>query len=115
MVLEKTLESPLECKDIKLVNLKGNQHWIFIGRTEAEAVAPIIWPPDAKSWLIGKDPVADKDWRQEEKGTTEDEMLDGITNSMEMSLNKLREIVKKGDVWHAAVHRVTKSQAWLSN
>ena len=75
VVLEKTLEGPLDCKEIKPVNSKGNQSWIFIGRTDAEAKAPILWPPDAKSWLIGKDPDAGKDWRQEEKGTTEDEVV----------------------------------------
>ena len=74
VVLEKILESPLDCKEIKPVNPKGNQPWIFIGRTDAEAEAPIIWPPDAKSWLIWKDCDAGKDRRQEEKGTTEDEM-----------------------------------------
>ena len=73
VVLEKTLESPFDCKEIKPVNPKGNQSWIFVGRTDAEA--PILWPPDVKSWLIGKDPDAGKDWRQEEKGTTEDEMV----------------------------------------
>ena len=75
VVLEKTLESPLDCKEMKLVNPKGNQPWIFIGRTDAEAKAPILWPPDVKNWLIRKDPDAGKDWRQEEKGTTEDEMV----------------------------------------
>ena len=75
LVLEKTLASPLEYTKIKLVHPKGNQSWIFIGRTDAEAETPILWPPDAKSWLIGKDPAAGKDWRQEKKGTTEDEMV----------------------------------------
>ena len=75
MVLEKTLESPLNCKEIQPVNLKGNQSWIFIGRTDAETEIPILWPPDTKSWLIGKDPDAGKDWGQEEKGVTEDEMV----------------------------------------
>ena len=75
VVLEKTRESPLECKEIKPVNLKGNQPWIFIGRIDAEAETPILWPPDAKSRLIGKEPDAGKDWRWEEKGTTEDEMV----------------------------------------
>ena len=88
LVLEKTLESPLDCKEIQPVNLKGNQSWIFIGRTDIEAKTPIFWPPDAKNWLIWKDPDAGKDWRQEEKGTTEDEM-DAITDSMDMSLSKL--------------------------
>ena len=74
VVLEKTFESPLDCKEIKWVNPKGNQSWIFTGSTDAEAQAPIFWPPDKKSWLVKKDPDAGKDWRQEEKGTTEDEM-----------------------------------------
>ena len=74
VVLEKTFESPLDCTEIKPVHPKGNQSWIFIGRTDAEAETPILWPPDAKSWLIWKDPDAGKDWRREEKGTTEDEM-----------------------------------------
>ena len=75
VVLEKTLQSPLAYKEFKLVHPKGNQSWIFIGRTDAEAETPIIWPPDAKSWLTGKDPDAGKDWRQEEKGMTKDEMV----------------------------------------
>ena len=74
-LLEKTLESPLDCKEIQSVNPKGNQSWIFIGRTDAEAETPMLWPPDAKNWLIGKDPDAEKDWRWEEKGTTEDETV----------------------------------------
>ena len=75
VVLEKTLECLFDCKEIKPVNSKGNQSWIFIRRTDAEAEAPILWPPDAKNWLIGKDPDAGKDWRREVKGTTEDEMV----------------------------------------
>ena len=75
VVLEKTLESPLDCKEIKPVSSKGNQPWIFIGRTEAEAEAPVLWPPDVKSQLIGKDPGAGKDWGQEEKRMTENEMV----------------------------------------
>ena len=74
-VLEKTLEGPLDCKEIQPIHLKGNQSWIFIGRTDAEAQTPKLWPPDWKSWLIGKDPVPVKDWRQEEKGMTEDEIV----------------------------------------
>ena len=77
LVLEKTLESPLDCKEIKLVNPKGNQSWIFTGKADAEAETPILWPPDAKNWLIWKDPDAGKDWRQE-KGRTEDEMVVAI-------------------------------------
>ena len=75
VVWEKTLECHLDCKEIKPVHLKGNQPWIFIGRTDAEAETPILWPPDAKNWLIGKDSDAGEDWRQAEKGTTEDEMV----------------------------------------
>ena len=75
MVLEKTVESPLDCKEIQPVNPEGNHSWIFIGRTDAEAETPILWPSDTKSWLIGKDPDAGKDWRQEEKGMTEDEVV----------------------------------------
>ena len=75
MVLEKTLESPLDCKEIKPANSKGNQSWIFIERTNAETEAPILWPPDVKKRLIGKDPDAEKDWSQEEKGVPVDEMV----------------------------------------
>ena len=75
VVLEKTLESPLDCKEIQPVNPKGNQSWIFTGRTDAEAETPILWPPDVKNWLIWKDPDARKDWRWEEKGMTEDEIV----------------------------------------
>ena len=89
VVLEKTLESPLDSKVIQPVHPKGNQSWTFIGRTDAEAVTAILWPPDAKNWLIWKDPDVRKDWRQEKKGTTEDEMVGCITDSMDMSLSKL--------------------------
>ena len=82
MVLEKTLQSPLDCKKIQPVHPKGNQSWIFIGRTDAEAETPVVWPPDVKSWLIWKDPDAGKDWRREEKGKTEDEMVGAIQPSL---------------------------------
>ena len=80
-LLEKTLESPLDCKEIKTVNPKGNQSWMFIGRTDAEAEAPILWPPDSKSRLIRKDPEAGKDWGQEEKGVTGDEIVGWMASS----------------------------------
>ena len=89
VVLERTFEGPLDCKEIQQVHPKGDQSWVFTRRTDVEAEVPILWPPDAKNWLIWKDPGAGKDWRQEENGTTEDEMLDGITDSMSMSLGRL--------------------------
>ena len=105
VVLEKTLESPFNIKEIKPVNLKGNQSWIFIERTDAKVL--ILWSPDAKSWLIRKDLNAGKDWGQE-KGTTEDmRWWDGITDSMDMNLSKLQKIVEDGGTWHAAVQQVS--------
>ena len=113
VVWEKALEGPLDCKEIKPVNPKGNQSWVFIGRTDAEAEVLILWPwraMDAKSRLIRKDPGAGKVWGQEKKG--EDEM-DGITDSVDMSLSKLWQMVRNREAWDAAVHGIAKSQTRL--
>ena len=113
IVLEKTLRNSLDCKEIKPVILKENQPWIFIGRADVKAEAPILWLSNRKRWLIWKEPDAWKDWGQEEKGWQSTRWLDGITNSMGMSLRKLQEMVEDRETWYTAIHGVAKRQTLL--
>ena len=114
VVLEKTLESPLDSKEIQPGHSKGNWSWIFIGRGDAKAETPVLWPPDAKSWLVWKDPDAGKDWRRQ-KGTTEDKMVGWHCQLDGHEFEFTRELVLDREAWHAAVHGFAKSRIWLSD
>ena len=115
VVLEKTLESPLDCKETQPIHSEGNQPWDFLGRNDAKAENPVLWPPHVKNWLIGKDFDSGRYWGQEEKGMTEMRWLDSITDSMDMNLGELPEMVMDREAWRAAIHGFTKSRTKLSD
>ena len=113
--LEKTLLSPMDCKEIQPVHSEGDQPWDFFGRNDAKAETPVLWPPHVKSWLIGKDSDAGRDWGRRRRGRQRMKCLDGITDSRDVSLSELRELVMDREAWHAVIHGVAKTWTRLSN
>ena len=115
VVLEKTLESPLDCKGIQPLPSEGDQPWDFFGRNDAKAESPVLWPPHVKSWLIGKDSYLGGIGGRRRRGRQRMRWLDGITDTMDLSLSELLELVMNRVSWHAVIHGVAKSRTWLSD